>query len=192
MQALDLLLNRVSVGRLLAPAPDAAQRELMFRAALRAPDHGQLSPWRFITVEGEGRVQLGELFASALASDPSSKPEALDKARGMPLRAPLLIVVVARLSEHPKVPREEQVLSAGCAAHSLLLAAQGLGYGAIWRTGPLTHHPLVSAGLGVGVNEQIVGFLYVGSFEGERRVPPALEPADFVSAWNGLTLVAPA
>lgn len=192
MQALDLLLNRVSVGRLLAPAPDAGQRELMFRAALRAPDHGQLRPWRFITVEAEARVQLGELFASALASDPACKPEALDKARAMPLRAPLLVVVVARLSEHPKVPRQEQVLSAGCAAHSLLLAAQELGFGAIWRTGDLAHHPLVLAGLGVGVNEQIVGFLYVGSFEGERRTPLALDPTEFVSVWNGLGPVAPA
>lgn len=183
MQALDLLLNRVSVGRLLEPAPDAAQRELMFRAALRAPDHGQLRPWRFMTVEGDARVRMGELLASALARDPACKPEALDKARAMPLRAPLLVVVVARLSEHPKVPREEQVLSAGCAAHGLLLAAQALGFGAIWRTGDLSHHPVVLAGLGVGVNEQIVGFLYIGSFEGERRNPPALEPADFVSAW---------
>ena len=106
MQALDLLLNRVSVGRLLEPAPDAAQRELMFRAALRAPDHGQLRPWRFITVDGEARARLGELFAEAQAQDPTSKPEALDKARAMPLRAPLLVVVVARIAEHPKVPQD--------------------------------------------------------------------------------------
>jgi nitroreductase len=185
MQALDLLLNRVSVGRLLEPAPDAAQRELMFRAALRAPDHGQLRPWRFLTVEGDARVRLGELFAAAMASDPANKAEALDKARAMPLRAPLLIVVVARLSEHPKVPQEEQVLSAGCAAHGLLLAAQELGFGAIWRTGALAHHPQVLAGLGLHTSERIVGFLYVGSFEGERRTPPALEPVQFVSAWQG-------
>ena len=69
MQALDLLLNRVSVGRLLEPAPDAAQRELMFRAALRAPDHGQLRPWRFITVDGEARARLGDV---ALARYPGS------------------------------------------------------------------------------------------------------------------------
>ncbi|WP_394562023.1 NAD(P)H nitroreductase [Aquipseudomonas alcaligenes] len=185
MQALDLLLNRVSVGRLLAPAPDAAQRELMFRAALRAPDHGQLRPWRFITIEGDARGRLGELFAEAQAQDPANKAEVLDKARAMPLRAPLLLVVVACLSEHPKVPQEEQVLSAGCAAHGVLLAAQALGFGAIWRTGPLTHHPHVLAGLGLGANEKIVGFLYLGSFEGERRSPPALETAGFVSAWQG-------
>lgn len=185
MQALDLLLNRVSVGRLLEPAPDAAQRELMFRAALRAPDHGQLRPWRFITVDGEARARLGELFAEAQAQDPASKPEALDKARAMPLRAPLLVVVVARIAEHPKVPQEEQLLSAGCAAHSLLLATQALGFGAIWRTGALAQHPHVLAGLGLEAEEKIVGFLYVGSFEGERRNPPALQPLDFVSAWQG-------
>ena len=185
MQALDLLLNRVSVGRLLEPAPDAAQRELMLRAALRAPDHGQLRPWRFITIEGEARARLGELFAEAQAQNPASTPEMLDKARAMPLRAPLLLVVVASLSEHPKVPQEEQVLSAGCAAHSVLLAAQALGFGAIWRTGPLTHHPHILDGLGLGAHEKIVGFLYLGSFEGERRNPPALATADFVSAWLG-------
>ena len=185
MPALDLLLNRVSVGRLLEPAPDAAQRELMFRAALRAPDHGQLRPWRFLTVEGAARAKLGELFAAALAADPETKPETLDKARAMPLRAPLLMVVIARLSEHPKVPQEEQILSAGCAVHGLLLAAQALGFGGIWRTGDLAHHPHVLTGLGLQANEKIVGFLYLGSFEGERRVPPALQPADFVSAWQG-------
>lgn len=185
MQALDLLLNRVSVGRLLEPAPDAAQRELMFRAALRAPDHGQLRPWRFITVEGEARRRLGELFAGALASDPATRPEMLDKARAMPLRAPLLVVAVARLGDHPKVPREEQVLSAGCAVHGMQLAAQALGFGAIWRTGDLAHHPHVLAGLGLGADERIVGFLYIGSFEGERRSPPVLATADFVSDWQG-------
>ena len=185
MQALDLLLNRVSVGRLLEPAPDAAQREVMFRAALRAPDHGLLRPWRFITIEGEARARLGELFAEAQAQNPANKAEMQDKARAMPLRAPLLLVVVASCSEHPKVPEEEQVLSAGCAAHSVLLAAQALGFGAIWRTGPLAHHPHVLNGLGLGKGEKIVGFLYLGSFEGERRNPPLLESADFVTDWQG-------
>ena len=63
MDALDALLNRVSAPRLCEPAPDAAQRELLFRAALRAPDHGQLRPWRFLTIEGAAREKLGELFA---------------------------------------------------------------------------------------------------------------------------------
>lgn len=186
MQALDLLLNRVSVGRLLEPAPDAAQRDLLFRAALRAPDHGQLRPWRFLTVEGTARVRLGELFAAALvAGNPEAKPEALDKARAMPLRAPLLVVVIANLKAHPKVPEQEQLLAAGCAAQGILLAAHAQGLGAMWRTGELCYSADVMSGLGLSANERIVGFVYLGSVEGERRVPQALEPANFVSAWQG-------
>ncbi len=185
MEVLDALLNRVSVGRLVEPAPDAAQRALLFAAALRAPDHAQLRPWRFLTVEGAARAQLGELFAAALQSGGAEvKPEALDKARKAPLRAPLLVVVIACLQAHPKVPAQEQLLSAGCAAQGLLLAAHGLGLGAIWRTGELAYHPQVQQGLGLAAGEQIVGFLYLGTVEGPRRTPSPLDPAAFVQAWS--------
>lgn len=183
MDALDLLLNRVSVTRLCEPAPTDEQRELMFRAALRAPDHGQLRPWRFLTIEGEGRVALGELFHQAIARNPSASPEALAKARKMPLRAPLLVVAIAVLRDHPKVPQSEQLLAAGSAAHGLLLAAHAQGIGAVWRTGELAYDAEVSAGLGLSSNERILGFLYLGTPEGTPRTAPALDPAGFVSAW---------
>ncbi|MCW3150773.1 NAD(P)H nitroreductase [Stutzerimonas stutzeri] len=184
MDALDLLLNRVSVTRLCDPAPDAAQLDLLFRAALRAPDHAQLRPWRFLTVAGEAREQLGELFATALlAREPDSTAEALQKARNMPLRAPLLVVVIARLQAHPKVPESEQLLAAGCAAHGLLLAAHAQGIGAVWRTGDFAYDPTVSSGLGLSAQERVLGFLYLGTPEGRVRTAPVLDPADFVSAW---------
>lgn len=185
MEALDALLNRVSVPRLYDPAPNAEQRQLMFRAALRAPDHGQLRPWRFLTIEGAAREQLGELFAQAVATHGNTKPEMLTKARTMPLRAPLLVAVIASPKTHFKVPESEQILSAGCAAHSIVLAAYALGLGAIWRSGDLSHDPIVKAGLGVTPQEQIIGFIYLGTIEGERRTPPELDPASFVSAWRG-------
>lgn len=184
MEALDALLNRVSVPRVSAPAPDAAQRELLFRAALRAPDHGQIRPWRFLTIEGEGLPALGELLVSALlAEQPEAKPEALAKARAMPLRAPLLVAVIARLQAHPKVPEQEQLLAAGCAAHGLLLAAHAQGIGAVWRTGELSHSRVVAAGLGLDDAEQIIALLYLGTPVGEPRTPSQLDPQDFVSAW---------
>ncbi|WP_029573072.1 nitroreductase family protein, partial [Pseudomonas syringae] len=105
MQALDVLLNRVSVPRLVDPAPDAAQREILFGAALRAPDHGQLKPYRFLTVEGAARERMGEMLAQALQeSGAEVTPQALEKARLGPLRAPLVVVVIARLQDHFKVP----------------------------------------------------------------------------------------
>lgn len=185
MEAVELLLNRVSVSRLGDPAPDAAQRERLFRAAFRAPDHGQLRPWRFLTVEGEARNRLGDVFADALAAKGDVKPEALEKARRNPLRAPLIVVAIARLLPHPKIPEVEQLLTAGCAAHGILLAAHAEGLGAIWRTGDVAHDPAVARALGLEKNEQIIGFLYLGQVEGEPRTPPRLEPAYFVSAWDG-------
>ncbi|MBS7660974.1 nitroreductase family protein [Pseudomonas lalucatii] len=184
MDALDALLNRVSAPRLRAPGPDAAQRELLFRAALRAPDHAQLRPWRFLTVEGDAREQLGELFAQALlARNADASEEALAKARAMPLRAPVLVVVIARLQAHPKVPAQEQVIAAGCAAHAILLAAHVQGIGAVWRTGEMAYDPRVAEGLGLSADEQIVAFLYLGTPERELRTPAPVQVADFVSAW---------
>ena len=186
MNVLEALQNRVSVSRLFEPAPSAEQREQLFAAALRAPDHGQLSPWRFLTIEGEARERLGELFVQGLsATNAPVKPEALEKARKGPLRAPLLVVVVACLQDHPKIPRQEQLLAAGCAAHGLLLAAHGLGLGAMWRSGAQTESPVVRRGLGLASDEQIIGFVYLGSVGGERRAPRKLAPADFVQSWSG-------
>lgn len=186
MEAYEALVKRVSHARLGEPAPSAEQLERLFRVALRAPDHGQLRPWRFLTVQGEARVQLGELFAQATrAAQPDASPEALTKARAMPLRAPTLVVAIARLLDHPKVPEIEQMLAAGCAAHGVVQAAFVEGLGAMWRTGALAFDARVREGLGLAANERIVGFIYLGTPLGELRQPPALDPADFVSAWQG-------
>ncbi|EKT4468963.1 nitroreductase family protein [Pseudomonas putida] len=184
MEALDALLNRVSVPRLTDPAPNAAQREALFQAALRAPDHGQLRPWRFLTVEGQGREKLGELFAEALRKKGDASQAALDKARAMPMRAPLLIVVIARLQDHFKIPKSEQRLAAGCAAHGILIAAHAQGIGAVWRTGDMAFDAYVHQGLGLAENEELIGYLYVGTPATEPRTAPVLETADFVSAWG--------
>lgn len=190
MDALDLLLNRVSVTRLCEPAPDATQLDLMFRAALRAPDHGQLRPWRFLVIEGQARERLGELLAEAKQLQPDAAEDAVQKARKMPLRAPLLVVVIARLLAHPKIPESEQVLAVGCAAHGLLLAAHALGVGAVWRTGEFAYDRHVAQGLGLAANEQVLGFMYMGTPEGRLRTPPALDPGQFVSQWPGVLPVA--
>ncbi len=187
MQALDLLLNRVSVTRLAEPAPTSAQLDILFRAALRAPDHGQLRPWRFLTIQGESRERLGELMAqSLLVRQPDAKDEAVQKARKMPLRAPLLVIVIARVISHPKVPDGEQMLAAGCAAHGMLLAAFAQGLGAVWRTGDFSYDRHLANVLGLAANEHILGFIYLGTPDGKFRTPPDLDPAEFVSQWSGV------
>ncbi|WP_263260966.1 NAD(P)H nitroreductase [Pseudomonas sp. RIT-PI-S] len=186
MEALEALLERVSVGRLVEPAPDARQRQILFEAAMRAPDHGQLRPWRFLTVEGQAREALGELLATAAAQKGGeSNQAAIDKARAAPLRAPLVVVAIAVVQPHPKVPASEQVLAAGCAVHGLLLAAYAQGIGAMWRSGELSFAPSVAAGLGLGAHEQIIGFIYLGTPANPPRPASRLSPDGFVAPWPG-------
>lgn len=183
MDALTLLTTRASQPLLTEPAPDAAAMATLLAAAARAPDHARLRPWRFIRLSGDARVRLGELFLQTLLQrDPQASPEKRDKALKAPLRAPLVIVAVARLQPHPKVPASEQLLTAGCATHALLLAAQALNYGAIWRTGDPSYDPAVAQALGLEVNENIIGFIYLGT-PTTLKSPPPLDTAGMVSDW---------
>lgn len=181
MTVIDLLLQRVSVPRLGGNPPTAAQREVIFQAALRAPDHAQLRPWRFFSIEGEAREKLGTAFAEGLQADhPEFSAEQYQKAAKSLLRAPWVVAVVVSPSPHPKVPLLEQQLAAGCAAHAMLYAAHAQQIGAVWRTGDMAYHPAVHRYLQLKDDEQILGFLYFGEPLGNLKTPPQLNSADFV------------
>jgi nitroreductase len=91
--------------------------------------------------------------------------------------------VIGCVHASPKVPPQEQVLAAGCAAHSILLAAHAQGIGAVWRTGDMAYNPQVAAGMGLAADEQVVAFLYLGTPERELRAVPQLQVSDFVTTW---------
>ena len=191
MDAITLLHTRNSAPRLTEPAPTGKAFEAIMQAALRAPDHARLKPFRFLTVQGPHRNALGELFVRATnvrngnkGEEPLSKVDAEKLAR-KPLRAPLIIVVVSSVVEHYKVPQVEQLISAGCAAHGVLLAAHAQGFGAIWRTGSNAFDQTVNDGLGLSENESIVGFIYVGTVDGSYKPLLPIEVDDYCEPWNG-------
>ncbi len=184
VDALEALHGRVSSARL---SGEVGETELdnIFRAALRAPDHAQLRPWRFLTVSGEARQKLGALYARAkLTEDPSTGSADLEKIKSKPLRAPLIVVAIVCITEHPKVPEVEQILSTGAAMQNMLLAAYAQGVGAMWRTGAMAYNRVVCDGLGLAGNEKIVGFLYLGEAEGNLKSARPLNVADYVKAWT--------
>ena len=120
----DALQARVSSPKLCEPGPSKSHVETMVRCAVRAPDHGRLKPWRFVVVEGDGRVALGKLFERALlAKDADASEQKRDKTKLMPLRAPLVIVAIANVTTSHKVPAIEQVISTGVADQNMKLAA---------------------------------------------------------------------
>ena len=164
MNLIDLIRDRISPAQLGEPGPDSAQLRRILEAGSRAPDHGRMKPWRFITIQGEARNRLGEVLARALQKrDPASLPEALEHERKKPLRAPLMIVVAANVSDNPKVPAVEQMVAAGAAAQNIILACHALGFGAFWRTGAPAYDDEVKAALGLGPQDALIGFLYIGT-----------------------------
>ncbi|MCC5871590.1 MAG: nitroreductase [Gammaproteobacteria bacterium] len=189
MAVLDLLMGRRSVTpRLLTdPGPSDADLRKLLEAACRSPDHGALRPWRFITVRGDARIRLGEVFARARAQRDSNATEAdLESERRKPLRAPLIIAVAAVVTtDHRSVRVIDQVLSAGCAAHAILLGGQALGYGGIWLTGSNCHDPNVKSALGLRAEDSIVGYLYLGTLFQEPPSRERPDPDALTVAWSG-------
>ncbi len=169
-----------------APGPDAQQRRWLLELALRVPDHGALTPWRLISLEGEDKLRFGErLAARAQARNPQLPAEKQEKERLRYTYAPWVLVVVARIdADHPKIPAQEQMLSAGCVAYNLLLGAQALGYGAQWLTGWAAYDEQVAALLGLAAGERVVGFVHIGSVTATPAPRPRPDPAPRVRAWT--------
>ncbi|KLV10716.1 NAD(P)H nitroreductase [Photobacterium ganghwense] len=179
MDALTLLLNRRSLPKLAAPAPQGDALDNIFRAGLRAPDHAALTPWRFIVSEGEGLQKLADILVEAAKAD-GAEEAVIEKASKAPFRAPMVITVVAKVTEHDKVPVIEQHLSAGCAVQAMQMAAVAQGFAGIWRTGSWAYHPVVREALGVSGEDLIAGFLYLGTADCRDAKAPERDLSQFV------------
>lgn len=188
MDALSMLIGRRSCAKLGGSGPTQVQIALMLQAATRAADHGNLQPWRFLLIEDTARAALGDVFVRAaeqqLAGGKLTEGQRARYAQ-MPLRAPCLLTVIARVTEHPKVPKIEQLLAVGAAAQNILNAAFALGVGAIWRTGDMAFDPYVKQALQVSANEEIVGFIYLGEPQVPVAEPKSADLKKILSHWQG-------
>jgi nitroreductase len=186
--ALELLKTRRSVKpmELGGPGPNASEIETLLTIATRVPDHGKLTPWRFIVFEGDARLKAGETIASVFRADhPEATPDQLAFERQRLARAPLVIAIVSRAAPHVKIPEWEQQLSAGAAAMNLVTAAHAMGYAASWITEWYSYDRRVLDTFGVAANERIAGFVHIGrpAKPPEERDRPKL--ADIVTNYRG-------
>jgi len=188
LDALQLLKTRRSVKpmELVAPGPSAAEIETLLTIAARVPDHGKLTPWRFIVFENEARLKAGEIIAEVFRADQAqATPEQIEFERQRLARAPLVIAVVSRAAPHVKIPEWEQQLSAGAAAMSLLFAVHALGYAASWITEWYAYDRRVLATLGVGAHEKLAGFVHIGRPAQPPQDRPRPSLADIVTRYGG-------
>ncbi|ASL47014.1 Putative NAD(P)H nitroreductase YdjA [Burkholderia sp. AD24] len=181
---LEVLLSRQSQWPLTEPGPADAELDLIFDAAMRAPDHGNLRPWRFVTIRGEARGALGDLLVDlASARSPDEPRSAHAHRRQKAFAAPLVIALGAAVSAHPKVPEIEQLLAAGAATMNLLNAIHALGYGGFWATGPDSYEARLRDALGFASNERLLGFLFVGTAKTPGATPVRPSHSAHVREW---------
>ena len=135
MDLIEAIATRRTVGKLVEPAPGADALARAFQAAMAAPDHKRLRPWRFVVIAGEARNSLGALLAASLKRrKPETNDDDMARERAKSLRAPMIIASVARVKADAGIPEVEQVLAVGAATQNLLLALHAQGFGTAWKT----------------------------------------------------------
>ncbi len=177
---LELLQTRrtVTAAFLDEPGPSADQLEQLITIAMRVPDHGKLAPWRFVAMDKPVRAALApKLRAMRSVDEPDLPVESLDKVDMIFQQAPLCLVVVSTAKEHVKIRQWEQHLSAGAGTMNLILGAHAMGFGAQWLTGWATYNTDAKVLFGVGDDEQIVGFIHIGT----PTIAPVERPRPAVS-----------
>ncbi|WP_068546381.1 nitroreductase family protein [Thalassotalea crassostreae] len=162
MTNIEFLLNRQSNGFLQLPSPNSDELNNILQSGVAAPDHANLNPYEFIVVQGSGLDTLTDFYVESISATTDDDFK-LEKAKKMAYRAPITIIVATNYKEHPKVPKHEQMITAGCAVQAMQMAAVAQGYQAMWRTGDITESSIMKSRLGISEGNDIVGFLYVGS-----------------------------
>lgn len=184
---LQLLLTRRSVKaiEMIEPGPSPDDLDRILEAAARVPDHGKLGPWRFVRFTGDARLAFGQVLVDAWrAAHPEDEDARVELERGRLVRGPAVVAVISSVLPEHKIPEWEQVLSAGAVCMNMLTAAHASGYVAQWLTEWYAYNASVGRALGLGANERVAGFIYMGSplQAPKERVRPDL--AERVSDWS--------
>jgi nitroreductase len=184
----DFLLNRrsVVVRDMLEPGPGGEDLEKILRAGMRVPDHGRLTPWRFIVIKGDARDAMGKILGEAFRkANPDCIDEQVEIEEERFGRAPVVIAILSRTNPEHKIPEWEQILSSGAACQNMLTSALSMGFAAQWVTEWYAYNDDVRTALGLEAADKIAGFLYIGT-RGEaptdRKRP---DYGDIVSEWTG-------
>ena len=183
MDVLEAIHTRHSVGQV---KPDRVPRELieqLLAAAVQAPNHYKVRPWRFVVLTGAGREKLGEAMAqSTTANQRAATDEDLQKDRAKPLRAPVVIAVAVDKPGLTKAKEIENVCAAAAAVQNMLLAAHALGLAAMWRTGPSATDPSIKHFFGWEPDQHLIGFVYIG-YSAETPTPPERPSFEDRTTW---------
>ena len=186
-----LIVSRYSVApkRLQTPGPSTDQLLQMVEAAACAPDHRGLRPWRLIRVADHQRDALADLFEACsrdrvLAQGETLSAEDAARSRDKAYRAPMLLLAVLKTApDDPEVPLVERAVTLGAALMNLLLAAHGLGFGAMLTSGRAVRDPRFARAFALAADEQAMCFVSVGTAISAKRHARG-GASDYLDDWH--------
>ena len=184
---LSLLRTRKSASAkaMGAPGPTPEQLAEILSLAVRVPDHGKLTPWRFILWEGDARGQFGDVMKARWSElHPEHGEQTLGFVHGLFLRAPTVLGVVSAAQEHPKIPLWEQQLSAAAVCMNILYAATAMGIGCQWNTDWVVYDAAIAAAMGLAANEKLAGLVYLGTPTAPLEDRPRPDAASLLTRWQ--------
>ena len=154
----------VTAGLLAAPGPNAETLDRILQTASRVPDHRKMVPFRFMVFEGEAREAFGDVLQRAAAQrEDSAGSAAPETIRTLFCRAPVVVAVISVVDPAHKTPEWEQILTSGAVCFQMLLAASASGYAGQWLTEWYAYDAEVIAAMGLGPQERVAGFIYMGT-----------------------------
>jgi nitroreductase len=179
------IVSRRSIDKLGDPGPSQVELSKILAAAGTVPDHGQLRPYRFVIVTGDGRAAFGQALAEAAKERKPETPEPkLEAMRAKALRSPTLVAIIA--SPKPgKIETWEQVATASCTGYAIVLAANALGIGAVWKSVPFTRGKGITELFALGPTEEMLGWIHLGTPQKANDPRPPLDIATVTTLMDG-------
>ncbi|CAI3935091.1 nitroreductase [Commensalibacter papalotli (ex Botero et al. 2024)] len=186
MTNIDFLLSRFSSVALRDPVPDDQQLHQILSAAMCAPDHGRLRPWRFVVIPKNKRAEWLKSVEQSMTEQGYDYPESyIKKVQHNFSCAPMVIALgMRKITEKTSVSIDEQLMASSAAVMNVLNAVHALGFAAKWITGPIDNKGVVKH-IGFSEPYRMLGFLFVGTLCDAEQTPPRLNVDDYVVVWDG-------
>lgn len=186
-ETLELLAKRRStaVAMLTEPGPDQLEIERLIALSARVPDHRRVAPYRFLTFTDESRAAIGNILAEIFRrNQPEASGEQVETERQRFCRSPLVIGVISSPDSEHKTPVWEQQLTVGAACQNMMIAASAMGFAAQWLTEWYAFDPAALEAFGVKPDEQVAGFIYIGTACEAPLERPRVDPQTLTTAWK--------
>lgn len=142
---------------------DTIIKEILTNATW-APDHGHSNPWRFTVFTGEGLAKFA-MFQSELYKEEAGdnyKEATFLKLQTNPLKASHIISIGMKRTTSKPLPEIEDVIAVACAVQNIYLSVTAYGLGGYLTTGGVTYRSTAKTFLGLGDNDKLLGFFYIG------------------------------